>query len=538
MSESLPPPTPAAPESAAPAEGDDLTGRTLGEFRLLRRLGAGGMGQVYLAEQSSLKRKVAIKLLKTEFAANATALQRFRQEAEAVARVTHANIVQVHAVGESDGLHYMALEYVEGRNLRDYLGRKGPPELSVALSIMRQVAAALQRAGELGVVHRDIKPENVLVTRKGEVKVADFGLSRCLGGEDQPLNITQSGVTLGTPLYMSPEQVQGKPLDPRSDIYSFGVTCFHLLTGRPPFGGATAFEVALQHVQAEPPSLEAARPDLPPELCRLVQRMMAKSPEARPQNGREVLRELSRIRDGLSTPVATQPPLSGAVAALDGVASAPLPTVTPRRQWPRVAAVVVLFAAAASAGAWVRMRQGTPEAPAATVTEAAKLTVPEHGDEEQRLLDEARRGRDRLAVLGGKRNAPGLPEHVRLIAYYLDRGRDMPTYLDKAEAYCKSLDQKGNSAPLQAVGHLGLAVAAAYRDRADDSVKLFVELGNRPREERLLKGQLFPLLLGSSELGPHVREALYRDEVNLRPKPLPAELDYLKVKPRVPPARP
>jgi serine/threonine-protein kinase len=148
---------------------NDLTGRTLGDFQLIRRIGQGGMGQVYLARQLSLKRQVAVKILRTDLAANVTALQRFQAEAEAVAQITHANIVQVYAIAQADGLHYMALEYVEGRNLRDYLSRKGSPEAGIAINIMRQVAAALHRAHELGFVHRDIKPENILLTRKGEV---------------------------------------------------------------------------------------------------------------------------------------------------------------------------------------------------------------------------------------------------------------------------------------------------------------------------------------------------------------------------------
>src|SRR6516225_4843514 len=275
-------PTPGQPGAAAAptmpisAEDADWTGQVLGEFRILHRLGQGGMGQVYLAEQTSLKRKVALKILRPEFAGDPASLQRFKQEALSVAQATHANIVQVYAIGEADGIAYMALEYVEGRNLQEYLLKKGPPDLLLALSIMRQVASALQRAAELGIVHRDIKPENILLTKKGEVKVADFGLSRCLAGDGPALNLTQSGVTMGTPLYMSPEQVEGKPLDPRSDIYSFGVTCYHMLAGHPPFRGETAFEVALQHVRHEPPPLAKVRPDLPEPLCAIVHKMMAK----------------------------------------------------------------------------------------------------------------------------------------------------------------------------------------------------------------------------------------------------------------------
>jgi serine/threonine protein kinase len=211
-------PTPASGSGPTGGAAVDLAGQTVGDFHIVRRLGQGGMGHVYLAEQRSLKRKVALKFLRNDLASNPTALSRFRREAEAVARVTHANIVQVYSINADEPPYYMALEHVEGRNLRDYLVRKGPADLPVALTIMRQVAAALQRALESSIVHRDIKPENILLTRKGEVKVADFGLSRDLTGE-QDLSLTQTGVTMGTPLYMSPEQALGFQLDARSDIY-------------------------------------------------------------------------------------------------------------------------------------------------------------------------------------------------------------------------------------------------------------------------------------------------------------------------------
>lgn len=325
MAEPAPPADPLAvsdgPPGPAPTPTDgsvDLTGRTLGDYQILRKLGQGGMGHVYLARQQSLKREVALKLLRGDLNANPTALQRFQAEAEAVARVTHANIVQVYAVGEHDGLRYMALEYVDGRNLREYLARKGPPELPVALLIIRQVAAALQRASELGIVHRDIKPENILLTRKVEVKVTDFGLSRYFAGAaDGPpgtgrgASLTQSGVTLGTPLYMSPEQVRGSAVDHRSDIYSFGVTCYHLLAGQPPFRGNTAFEVAIQHIQNEPPPLAGVRPDLPADLCACVHKMMAKDPDARYQTARDIIRDLAKIQRGLA---------GGAVGSLSGTA--------------------------------------------------------------------------------------------------------------------------------------------------------------------------------------------------------------------------
>jgi tRNA A-37 threonylcarbamoyl transferase component Bud32 len=276
-----------------PAE-TDLSGRQLGSFRLLRRLGRGAMAEVYLAEQSQLRRRVAVKILKPELADDLTYLRRFEREAQAAAALAHANIVQIYEVGHVDRLHFIAQEYIQGQNLREWITRHGSPDLPHALSVMRQVAAALAKAAEQGVVHRDIKPENIMLTPSGEVKVADFGLAR-IAREGEVIDLTRIGITMGTPLYMSPEQVEGKPLDHRSDLYSFGVTCYHMLGGSPPFQGETALGVAVQHLKKQPEPLENLRPDLPAPLCRLVHRMLAKERERRCQSALEVLRELRRL---------------------------------------------------------------------------------------------------------------------------------------------------------------------------------------------------------------------------------------------------
>jgi serine/threonine-protein kinase len=272
----------------------DLSGRQLGNFRLLRRLGRGAMAEVYLAEQSLLRRRVAVKVLKPELADDRTYLRRFEREAQAAASLVHANIVQIYEVGHVDGLHFIAQEYIQGQNLREWITRNGPPDLPHALSVMRQVAAALAKAAEQGVVHRDVKPENIMLTPSGEVKVADFGLAR-IAREGEAIDLTRIGITMGTPLYMSPEQVEGKPLDHRSDLYSFGVTCYHMLGGSPPFSGETALGVAVQHLKKQPEPLENLRPDLPAPLCRLVHKMLVKEPEHRCQSALEVLRELRRL---------------------------------------------------------------------------------------------------------------------------------------------------------------------------------------------------------------------------------------------------
>jgi eukaryotic-like serine/threonine-protein kinase len=272
----------------------DLTGRQLGDYQLLRRLGRGGMADVYLAEQQSLSRQVAFKVLKSALASDESYVRRFRQEAMAAANVSHANIVQIYDINCIEGVHFIAQEYVKGQNLRQLLGRRTSIDTKLAMHIMRQVAAALHRAGQKGIIHRDIKPENIMLSATGEVKVMDFGLARVVQNGES--NLTQVGITMGTPLYMSPEQVEGKAIDQRSDLYSFGVTCYHMLAGRTPFRGETPLSIAVQHLKTEPDRLEELRPDLPPGLCRIVHKLMAKLPDQRYATAADLLRELRTLQ--------------------------------------------------------------------------------------------------------------------------------------------------------------------------------------------------------------------------------------------------
>lgn len=345
-----------APRDGAPVEhaetpgstSGELQGRKLGEFQLLRRLGRGGMAEVWLAEQTSLKRQVAIKVLRRDLVADPSYLKRFQTEAMAAAALNHPNIVQVYAVGADNGMQFIAQEYVQGQNLREFLSRKGPPDLPVSLHIMRQVALALQVANEAGIVHRDIKPENIMINRKGEVKVADFGLAQLSQGGER-VSVTISGMTMGTPLYMSPEQVNGSKLDQRSDIYSFGVTCYHMLTGAPPFRGETAFSVALQHLNNEPAPLQNARPDLPPLLLQLVHKMMAKKADDRYPTAQAVLKEIKRIAQERSAQAAGHraetaalvPAGALAVVREPSPAAQPEPPSVPAKPVPRSAVVRV-----------------------------------------------------------------------------------------------------------------------------------------------------------------------------------------------------
>ncbi len=288
----------ASPASPNEPRGEpDLSGKRLGDYQLLRRLGRGGMAEVYLAEQLSLRRQVALKVLRKNLAGDEAYIRRFQHEAQAAAKLVHANIVQIHEVGCIDGTYFIAQEYVPGQNLKQLLSRidRGVVDAVQAVNIIRQVAAALHKAAEQNIIHRDVKPENIMISPTGEVKVADFGLARVVR-DGEALNLTQVGITMGTPLYMSPEQVEGRPVDPRSDLYSFGVTSYHMLAGRPPFDGETALAVAVQHLKNEPKRLEALRPDLPEGLCRVVHKMLAKKPEDRYQRAIDLLRDLKGLK--------------------------------------------------------------------------------------------------------------------------------------------------------------------------------------------------------------------------------------------------
>jgi serine/threonine-protein kinase len=532
----------------------DWSGRRFGDFNVLRRLGQGGMGTVYLAEQISLKRKVALKMLRADLAANKTALARFEAEAHAVAQATHANIVQVYAFDQIDGTHFMALEYVEGRNLRQFLEKKGPPDVVAALSIIRQVAAALQRASELGIIHRDIKPENILLTRKGEVKVADFGLSRIFGEDRQPLNLTQSGVTMGTPLYMSPEQVEGKPVDPRTDIYSFGVTAYHLLAGVPPFRGSNAFEVAIQHVQGQAVPLAKIRPDLPAEMCNLVDRMMAKKPDDRIQTGREIVREVVRIRDSL-VGAATVRGQSGAGAlvqtgpigpnaAFDATLTQSLPRVTAHSWTPWLILATVLVGIGAGLGfGWWRAGSVGDRSPLPDSQQTDRIQQPDRDKQSDAgehlppsgppaMPKEEKRLLDHLAAVAGDDALVGKCQ-LDLALYYLKEHR-----LVDAEKAFKPLEdfaapakqgQPGQLQLLKQYGLLGKAIVLALQDNPTASNNLFKQTLT-PKKKAKDNDALPAALKNRRDLAEWVAKALNCNYVN-SPSTFPAGLQIYRMPP-------
>lgn len=271
-----------------------------GRYKILKRLGAGGMATVYLAEDQELGRRIAIKILNAKHAADQQFVERFRREASSAAGLSHPNIVQVYDRGNAEGTYYIAMELIDGLSLKELVIQRGPSPILVAVNYGRQILAALRFAHRNGVVHRDIKPHNVLVNDEGRVKVTDFGIARAGASE-----MTEVGSIIGTAQYLSPEQARGAPVDDRSDLYSVGVLLYELLTGVAPYNGDTPVEIAMKHLSAVPEPPSAKRPEVPPELDAVVLRALAKSPDDRYQSAEEMDADLSAISKGLEISEAT-----------------------------------------------------------------------------------------------------------------------------------------------------------------------------------------------------------------------------------------
>jgi eukaryotic-like serine/threonine-protein kinase len=291
-----------------------------GRYRIVRRLGAGGMANVYLAEDQELGRRVAIKILNDRHANDDQFVERFRREAKNAASLSHPNIVSIYDRGEAEGTYYIAMEHLDGRTLKELIVARGPAPPKIAIEYVRQILAALSFAHRKGIVHRDIKPHNVLVDSEGRVKVTDFGIARA--GASQ---MTDAGSIVGTAQYLSPEQARGDAVDQRSDLYSLGVVLYELLTGTVPFTGDSPVEIAMKHLSApvEPPSKRRA--DIPRELDLVVTRALAKDPGERFQTAEEMEAELARIADGGGVSPRTA---EAATAIISGAAAAAATAIT------------------------------------------------------------------------------------------------------------------------------------------------------------------------------------------------------------------
>ncbi|RDV39911.1 serine/threonine protein kinase [Bradymonadaceae bacterium TMQ3] len=325
-----------------PLDPNNLVGQSLfGEYTITRKLGEGGMGAVYLAQQNSIDQKIAVKVLHEHSAESDELIQRFHREARVVSMLTHPNIIRVFIFGRTDGgLLYLAMEYVEGQSLRDRMGSQ-PMEEIQAIKLMKQLCSGLSEAHDLGIIHRDLKPDNVLLTDfRGEsnfVKILDFGIAKINeveGGPEQQ-KLTQAGIVYGTPEYLSPEQAQAMELDHRTDLYSLGVMLYELITGKVPFTGSTPVQILTAHVFNEVPPLATVAPGpVAPTMQRIIMKALAKDPNDRFEDAMEmfealVAREQEIIRErGLSGRAAYVPgmELTGMYRAVDLSQGAPAHT--------------------------------------------------------------------------------------------------------------------------------------------------------------------------------------------------------------------
>lgn len=286
----------------AHAEKEEEFPQTIGEYELLQTLGHGGMGKVYLARHTKLGREVALKVIVDHRLPDTRVRKRFENEMQAVGRLSHPNIVTAYDAREIDATAVLVTEYIDGLDLGQIVQRVGPLSIADACQVSKQVAVALQYTSEQGFVHRDIKPSNVMVSRSGEVKILDLGLARIHSGEEHRSEMTGTGQTMGTADYVSPEQItDSREVDVRSDIYSLGCTLTKLLTGNAPFDSSkhsTAYAKMNAHVSETPPKLSGARDDIPKPLVKLIERMLAKQPQQRPQNPMDVAQALGQYTAG------------------------------------------------------------------------------------------------------------------------------------------------------------------------------------------------------------------------------------------------
>jgi len=280
-----------------------------GRYKIVRKLGAGGMANVYLAEDQELGRRVAIKILNDRHANDEQFVERFRREAKNAAGLSHPNIVSIFDRGEAEGTYYIAMEYLDGRSLKELISGRGPAPINVAVDYARQILAALRIAHRQGLVHRDIKPHNVLVDGEGRVKVTDFGIARA-----GPSQMTEEGSIIGTAQYLSPEQAQGAPVTPASDLYSVGIVLYELLTGSVPFAGESPVELAMKHLSKVPEPPSRIRPEVPRDLDFVVMRALAKAPSERYQSADEMDADLARVARGVAVSPETEEAATAIIA--------------------------------------------------------------------------------------------------------------------------------------------------------------------------------------------------------------------------------
>jgi serine/threonine-protein kinase len=339
----------------------DLSGKTLSNYKIVGKLGSGGMATVYKAHELSLNRMVALKVLSSQLSEDKEYIKRFQREAQAAAQLNHPNIVQIFSIGEEKGLHYFAMELIKGKSLAQIKKEEGVLQPEKAVTVIQQVADALSDAHRAGLVHRDIKPSNIMIDELGRGKVTDFGIAYVTSAQTK---LTREGSIIGTPEYLSPEQCEGKTVDGRSDIYSLGVTLYELLTGKTPYEADTPVSMLMKIVQGNFPPIGQVNPKLPKALCKVVEKMMVTDVNKRYASMKEVLDDLDALQLAEApTPAPTkQEPATEMVAV--GAAGEPLAEKRSNK-WAAVivAAVIVLLMGGAFAAKLLIFDKKKPDTP-------------------------------------------------------------------------------------------------------------------------------------------------------------------------------
>lgn len=502
---------------AVAVKDDKVTSRTLGDYKLIRPLAKGGMGQVFEAHQTRLGRSVAIKVLNTNLADDPQFIQRFEREAKAAAAISHPNVVHVYDFGQADGHAFLVMEYITGEDLAKRVANQGKLPIKDGLKIVEDVAAALQEAHARGIIHRDIKPANIMLTSKGVVKVSDLGLARRL---DEDVELTATGAGIGTPHFMSPEQARdAHSVDHRADIYSLGITLLYLLTGKRPFDGKSSYSIVLAHSTEPLPSGLELGTELPSNVEALIRHMAAKKPEDRYANYADLIADIRRVRHG-EEPLGPQASRTEQIAIDSTMFSMPKQasvqtaakaTSNTNRTLAIVAVVSVVALSVVLAFSLLRNGQNaaviekdknTPSAPVAkntTAPDASAKKGNELTDDEVRVLHDMLVGAQangpakRQGGLGGPMrgqfNDQMPPSPLPEISPLGDLLKDGPVneMLAEAEAYAKANPTNYRSIMARYQEVLIKAQGTKYQRTAGEALKKWHEVRDAALEKKLIE---------------------------------------------------
>ena len=511
------------------AVSDTLIGSVFdGRYRIERKLGAGGMADVYLAEDQELGRRVAIKILDDRHASDDQFVERFRREAKNAAGLNHPNIVSIYDRGEAEGTYYIAMEFLDGRSLKELIVARGPAPIKVAIDYTRQILAAVGFAHRHGIVHRDIKPHNVLVGPEGRLKVTDFGIAR--SGASQ---MTEVGSIIGTAQYLSPEQARGAPVDQTSDLYSVGVVLFEMLTGQVPFTGDTPLEIAMKHLSEVPKPPSELRPEVPHDLDSVVLRALAKDPSERYQGADEMDADLARVLEGLPVDPETETAATAVLSGSGVLATAPTsvltrPTVAaprtvppgagppagyygyegpPRRRrpiWPWVLSILLLLAAGAAA--WFAYTKIQDQLDA----NAPVAVPPVAGIKESLAVDKIR-------------GAGLVPQVARAFSDEVEKG----VVIDQSPAAGEKVAPHSNVDITVSKGKETVTVPSVIGKNRDDAISTLVNAGLDPRAFPVASSKAVDTVTGQDPPAGKVIEKGSRVRINYSSGP--AEIDVPSV---------